>query len=70
MKKVKIIMWVENDVVLEEDTITTHKENLSCGDFFTEEYIECTQEEQYEECLLQMKEVVQQEFKRIISEVK
>jgi hypothetical protein len=68
MKKVKIIMWVENTVVLEEDTITTHKENLSYDDFFTEEYIECTEEEQYKECLLQMKEAVQQELKRIIGE--
>lgn len=68
MKKVKIIIEVENTVVLEEDTIQIHNANLSYGDFFTQEYLECTEEEQYKECLLQIKEEVQQELKRIIGE--
>tara|TARA_R100000458_G_C8114814_1_gene136145 strand:+ start:305 stop:508 length:204 start_codon:yes stop_codon:yes gene_type:complete len=64
MKKVKVIIEVDGVVILDEDTETNHKENLK--DFFSEEYKDCTEQEQFKWCLGGLNDTVQEEFKRII----
>ena len=68
MKKVKVIIEVDGVVILDEDTETNHKENLK--DFFSEEYKDCTEQEQFKWCLETLENSVEDEFKRIIKGVK
>ena len=67
MKKVKVIIEVDGVVILDEDTETNHKENLK--DFFSEEYKDCTEQEQFKWCLEILENSVEDEFKRIIKGV-
>ena len=64
MKKVKVIIEVDGVEVLVDDTETNHKENLK--DFFSDEYKDCTEQEQFEWCLDGVKDAVEEEFKNII----
>ena len=67
MKKVKVIIEVDGVVISEEDTKTFHEENLE--DIFSEEYKDCTEQEQFKWCLGGLNDTVQEEFKRIIKGV-
>jgi|TARA_R100000030_G_scaffold20036_1_gene14300 hypothetical protein len=68
MKKVKVIIEVDGVVISEEDTKTFHEENLE--DIFSDEYKECTEQEQFKWCLETLENSVEDEFKRIIKGVK
>ena len=68
MKKVKVIIEVDGVVISEEDTKTFHEENLE--DIFSEEYKDCTEQEQFKWCLETLENSVEDEFKRIIKGVK
>ena len=63
MKKVKVIIEVDGVVISEEDTKTFHKENLE--DIFSDEYKDCTEQEQFKWCLETLENSVEDEFRRI-----
>jgi len=68
MKKVKVIIEVDGVVIFDEDTETNHKENLE--DMFSEEYKQCTEQEQFVWCLDGVQHTVQEELESIIKRVK